>query len=279
MGAFTSISAAVRTRTGRKSGTSASARLIIVQRGREPLDREMKSAETVGSLRRRECLYYYEALPPEGAAELSDELVGPEDLHVRLGFDALESWEPDLALVWARSREKGTIPLALDLKLKAKLSGDERVGVPSVDIRRVAAGSGDTLIRRLLLVVVTYDAPYAGTDDPIWVRIKTDAGVVAHHVVTDTPQTDLEIDTTNMYELPVDVPFTVDDLAASDAGEIRLGIHGSDKWVPKRVLLFGLDEASAAPRSVVSLVRLSDPGPLSADATEGVPSIRLALDR
>jgi hypothetical protein len=151
--------------------------------------------------------------------------------------------------------------------------------LPSLDIRRVIAGAGETLIRRLLLVVVTYDAPYAGTDDPIWVRVRTDAGVAAHHVVTDTPQTDLEIDTANIYELPVEVPFTKGDLVHSDKGEIRLGIHGSDKWVPKRVLLFGLDEASSAPRSVVSLVRLSDPGPLSADPTEGVPSIVLPLDR
>jgi hypothetical protein len=278
MGAFTSISAAVRTRDGRKSGTSASGRLTIIQRGRDLLDREMKSAETVGSLRRRECLYYFEALPPEGAENLTDELIGPEDLQVRLGFDEIGSWEPELALVWARSREKGTIPLALDMGLNATLSGDERVGVPSTDVRRVYAGAGGTLIRRLLFVVVTYDAPYAGTDDPIWVRVKTDAGVVAHHVVTDTPQTDLEIDTANIYEMPVDVPFAKDDLACSEAGEIRLGIHGSDKWVPKRVLLFGLDDASGTPHTVVPLVRLSDPGPLSADATEGVPSIVLTID-
>lgn len=278
MSAFTSISAAVRTRTARKSGTSASARLMIIQRGRDLLDREMKSAETVGSLRRSECLYYFEALPLEGVENLTDELIRPEDLQVRLGLDELESWEPELALVWARSREKGTIPLALDMKLTGTLSGDERVGVPSIDVRRVSAGAGDTPIRRMLVVVVTYAAPYAGTDDPIWLRVKTDAGVVAHHVVTDTPQTDLEIDTANIYEIPVDVPFTKDDLACSDAGEIRLGIHGSDKWVPKRVLLFGLDEASGAPHTVVPLVRLSDPGPLSADATEGVPSIVLTLD-
>lgn len=279
MGAFTSISAAIRTRTGRKSGSSASARLTVIQRGRDVLDREMKSAETVGSLRRSECLYYFEALPLEGVDNLSDDLVGPADLQVLLGFDGIGSWEPELALVWARSRERGTIPLALDMKLTGTLSGDERVGVPSLEVRRIYAGAGDTHVRRLLLVVVTYDAPYAGTDDPIWVRIKTDAGVVAHHVVTDTPQTDLEIDTANIYEMPVQVPFTKDDLSCSDAGEIRLGIHGSDKWVPKRVLLFGLDELSGVPHAVVPLVWLSDPGPLSADATEGVPSIELPLDR
>ncbi|MGD2153154.1 MAG: hypothetical protein PVG79_07770 [Gemmatimonadales bacterium] len=278
MGAFNSITAAIRTRTGRKSGTSASGRLMVIQRGRDLLDREMKSAETVGSLKRGECLYYFEALPLEGVEDLSDELLGPDELQVRLGFDQLGHWEPELALVWARSREKGTIPLALDMKLTARLSGDERVGVASTAVRRVLAGSGDMLVRRMLLVVVTYDAPYAGTDDPIWVRVKTAAGVVAHHIVTDTPQTDLEIDTANIYEMPVDVPFTKDDLASSDAGEIRLGIHGSDKWVPKRVLLFGLDAASGAAHAVVPLVRVSDPGPLSVDATEGVASMVLALD-
>jgi hypothetical protein len=69
------------------------------------------------------------------------------------------------------------------------------------------------------------------------------------------------------------------ELASSAAGEIRMGIHGSDKWVPKRVLLFGLDEESVAPHHVVPLVRLSDPGPLSADPREGVPSVVLTLDR
>lgn len=278
MGTFTSISAAVRTRTGRRSGTSASARLIIIQRGRGLFERAMKSAETVGSLRRSECLYYNDTLPPGQGTQLTDEAIGPDELQVRLAFDDSGSWEPELALVWARSREAGTIPLALDMQLTAKLSGDERVGVPSVDVRRVTVGTGDMPIKRLLLVVVTYDAPYAGTDDPIWVRVTTDAGIVAHHVVTDTPQTDLEIDTANIYELPVEAPFAKDDLARGDAGEIRLGIQGSDKWVPKRVLLFGLDEASGAPHTVVPLVRLSDPGPLSADATEGVPSILLPID-
>ncbi|UCC71084.1 MAG: hypothetical protein JSV86_11885 [Gemmatimonadota bacterium] len=238
----------------------------------------MRSPETVGSLKRKECLYYFEALPLEGMEDIRDDRLGPDDLQVRLAFDEYETWEPGLALVWARSREKGTIPLALDMGLTDALSGDERAGVSSLPVRRVTSGAADTPIRRMLLVVVTYDAPYAGTDDPIWVRIRADAGLVAHHIVTDTPQTDLEIDTANIYELAVEVPFTKGELAASKTGEIRLGIHGSDKWVPKRICLFGLDEVSHAPQRVVPLVRISDPGPLSADPTEGVPSIVLALD-
>jgi hypothetical protein len=278
MSALTSIAAAVRTRPERRSGTSITPRLIISQGEREVFDREMISAETVGSLKRKECLYYFEALPAEGLGVISDERLAPDDLQVWLGLDELVSWAPELALVWARSREKGTIPLALDLDLPLTLSGDERRGVPSAPVRRVGPGSDDTPIKQLLLIAVTYDAPYAGTDDPVWLRVVTEAGTVVQHVITDTPQTDLEIDTANIYEIPVRMPFTRAELAGSAAGAIHLGIQGSDKWVPKRIFLFGLDEASATPDRVVPLVWMSDPGPLSADPTEGVPSIQLPLD-
>ncbi|UCC49113.1 MAG: hypothetical protein JSV41_02730, partial [Gemmatimonadota bacterium] len=67
------------------------------------------------------------------------------------------------------------------------------------------------------------------------------------------------------------------ELQGSEGGGITLGILGSDKWVPKRINLFGLDHPAAKPERVVPLARLRDPGPLSADPKEGVPAINLPV--
>jgi hypothetical protein len=277
MGRFTSISAAILTRHGRFSGTSGRPWLIVSQAGTDQLNKVMLSTDTVGSVRRGECIYYYQPLPAEGGGELSDELTGPGDLYVRLATTSSDLWEPELAIVWGTSKKRGTVPLALDLDLRGGLSTNPREGAVSLPVRRVREGDDDTTIHRLLLVIVTYDAPYAGTDDPILLRVTTQAGMAVDHVVTDTPQTDLEIDTSNVYSIPVDEPFRRGELRDAKPTEIRLTILGTDKWVPKKMFLFGLDHPSGAPESVVTLVRSHDPGPLSADPTEGVPSLYLPL--
>jgi hypothetical protein len=182
------------------------------------------------------------------------------------------------SLVWGSSKTLGTIPLALETDVEYVLSSDPGEGVMSAPLGRVYAGTDDTLIRRLLLVVVTYDAPYAGTDDPISLRITTKQAKVAEYVISDTPQTDLEIDSANIYEVPVDAPFRRSELRESEAAEVKLTIHGSDKWVPKKIFLFGLDQPTEKPETVVPLVRAYDPGPLSADPTEGVPSLILPVE-
>jgi hypothetical protein len=275
MGAFTSIAAAICTRDRRFSGGSAWPWLVINQGDADCVNQTVLPPQAVGRIKRGECLYYYETLPLEGLSDLRDDLTGPGDLYVRLVTCSSDLWEPELALVWGRSREKGIIPLALDMDLPHGLSCNKREGFPSVPIRRVSCGADDRPIHRLLLVLVTFDAPYAGTDDPISLSITTDRGPVVHHVVTDTPQTDLEIDTANIYDIPVNVPFTKGELAASEAGEMALGIRGSDKWAPKKLFLFGLDEASGQPNHVVPLARMIEPGPLSLNASEGVPAISL----
>ena len=156
------------------------------------------------------------------------------------------------------------------------LSTNLRKGSVSVPVRRVRLGTDETWIERLLLVVVTYDAPYAGTDDAISLRVNAGTSLV-DHVITDTPQTDLEIDTANIYEIPVDSPFRRGQLKEIEDAEIKLTLHGSDKWAPKKLFLFGLDQPSDRPDSVVPLVKLRDPGPLSANPAEGVPFIRLPV--
>jgi len=278
MGLFTSVSAAVRTRHGRFSGTSARPWIVINQSGVDRLNNAMLSVGTVGSVRRGESLYYYQPLPVDERGDLRDDRLAPDDLYVRFSTTSADMWEPELAIVWGSSKTLGTIPLALETDVEYALSSDPGEGAMSAPLQRVDAGTDDTLIRRLLLVVVTYDAPYAGTDDPISLRITTKQAKVAEYVISDTPQTDLEIDCANIYEVPVDAPFRRSELRESEAAEVKLTIHGSDKWVPKKIFLFGLDQPTEKPETVVPLVRVYDPGPLSADPTEGVPSLTLPVE-
>jgi hypothetical protein len=278
MGRFTSISAAIRTRTNKFSGTSARPWLVVNQRDCDCLNRPMLSAETVGSFQRGQSLFYYQSLPAGGMAECHDDCIGQDDMYVRLDSPSANLWEPEVVIVWGRSKEKGQVPLALELDQPLGLSTDQREGFISAPVRRVLLGDDDTMIRRLVMVVVTYDAPYAGTDDPIWVRVMTPKGRVVYHIITDTPQMDLEINSANIYEIPVETPFTRGQLRAGEPCEITLGIHGSDKWIPKKVRLFGLDDPSERPEYVVPLAGVREPGPLSADPKKGVPTISLPVD-
>lgn len=277
MGHFTSICAAVRTRHGRFSGTSARPWIVVNQAGADLLNNPMLSAGTVGRVRRGESLFYYQPLPLEGKENVRDDRLDPDDLYVRLATTSSDKWEPELALVWATSKQEGNVPLAMETDLPYRLSTDPSEGSVSAPLRRVKVGTEETAIERLLLVVVTYDAPYAGTDAPISLRVTTPVDKAVDHVITDTPQTDLEIDTANIYEIPVERAFRKAELRGQAGGEIRLSIHGSDKWVPKRLCLFGLDQPVERPETVVSLAKIRDPGPLSVDPAKGVPSISLPL--
>jgi hypothetical protein len=277
MGSFTSVSAAVRTRHGRFSGTSARPWIIVNQSGVDLLNTPMLSSGTVGRVQRGESLYYYQPLSGEGRLSGTGGRIGAEDMYVRLATTSSDKWEPELAIVWATSKEKGTVPLAIETDMPYRLSTNLREGCVSAPIRRARLGDDETTIERLLLVVVTYDAPYAGTDDPVSLRLTTCDATPVDYVITDTPQTDLEIDTANIYEIPVDLPFNRGQLRGTGDEQIRLTIHGSDKWVPKKLFLFGLDHPTERPATVVPLAKLRDPGPLSADPAEGVPSITLPV--
>ena len=277
MGQLTSISAAVRTRYGRFSGTSGYPWIIVNQSGIDLLNNPMLSTGTVGSLHRGESLYYYQSLPREGGPESNDVLTSPGDLYVRIATTSSDRWDPELMIVWATSKQEVVLPLAIETDMTASLSTNPREGSISVPIRPAQGGTDETVIERLLLVVVTYDAPYAGTDDAISLQVTTPDATPVNYVITDTPQTDLEIDTANVYEIPVDSPFQRGQLRGAEGAQIRLTIHGSDKWVPKKLFLFGLDRPNTRLPSVVPLVKIRDPGPLSANPAEGVPFIALPV--
>ncbi|MGD8866971.1 MAG: hypothetical protein PVI01_05065 [Gemmatimonadales bacterium] len=277
MGQLTSISAAVRTRHGRFSGTSGFPWIIVNQSGIDLLNNPMLSAGTVGNFHRGESLYYYQSLPREGGPEGNDVQTGSNDLYVRIATTSSDRWDPELMIVWATTKQEVVLPLAIETDMTASLSTNPREGSVSVPIRRVQRGMNETVIERLLLVVVTYDAPYAGTDDPISLQVTTPDATLVNHVITDTPQTDLEIDTANVYEIPVDSPFQRGQLREVKGARVKLTLHGSDKWAPKKLFLFGLDRPTTRPVSVVPLVKIRDPGPLSANPAEGVPFIILPV--
>ncbi|MGD8700419.1 MAG: hypothetical protein PVJ43_14075 [Gemmatimonadales bacterium] len=277
MGLLTSVSAAVRTRHGRFSGTSARPWIIVNQSGVDLLNTPMLSSGTVGRVQRGESLYYYQPLPGEGRLSGTDDQIDHQDLYVRLATTSSDQWEPELAIVWATAKSKGVVPLAIETDMPYRLSTNLREGSVSAPVRRVRPGDDDTTIERLLLVVVTYDAPYAGTDDPISLRLTTRDDMLVDYVISDTPQTDLEIDTANTYEIPTELPFRRGQLKQGGNAQIKLTIHGRDKWVPKKLFLFGLDHPTQRPTTVVPLAKIRDPGPLSADPAEGVPSIILPV--
>lgn len=277
MGILTSVSAAVRTRHGRFSGTSARPWIIVNQSGVDLLNTPMLSSGTVGRVQRGESLYYYQPLPGEGRLSGTDDQIDDQDLYVRLATTSSDQWEPELAIVWATSKSKGVVPLAIETDMPYRLSTNLREGSVSAPVRRVIPGDDNTTIERLLLVVVTYDAPYAGTDDPVSLRLTTPDATPVDYVISDTPQTDLEIDTANTYEIPTELPFRRGQLKQGGNAQIKLTIHGSDKWVPKKLFLFGLDHPTQRPTTVVPLAKIRDPGPLSADPAEGVPSITLPV--
>jgi hypothetical protein len=276
MGVFASLSVAIRTANERFSGTGARPWLVVNQRGADRVNTPLFAPTTVGELKRGQSIYTMHSLRDLPRAELSDVQVDPGEVYVRLATTSTDLWRPDLIMVWGWSRQLRTIPLALDMNPTFTLSLDPKEGVSSGHVRHVKKGSNEMPIDKLLLVVVTYAAPYAGTDDPIWLRVNTPDGPAVHHTISDTPQADLEINTANIYEVPVTRPFAKKEVE-DDAGEIRLGIHGSDKWVPRTILLFGL-VGGTDPDHVVPLVRLCDPGPLSADPTEGAPSVKLPIE-
>lgn len=160
------------------------------------------------------------------------------------------------------------------------LSTDRSEGRISLPLRPIGGGTVRTAIRRVMLVTGTAGGS-GGTDSPIRVRAKTGDGIVVDHTIPDTPQADLEGREGNMYFLPVISPFTRSQLIDFS---ILLSIEGADAWLPKVVMMFGLDAASGQPGAMVPLVHVHPWAPagttpewLSTDPAEGVDAKALPL--
>jgi len=215
-----------------------------------------------------------------------------DDSSVRVSNLGGDQWEPELLYIWG---EAGTtpfnseiVPIAIETEITTKLSTDSQdVGaVPSMPVRLVAKGNSNMRINRLMLLVMTAGIPHTGiiatagfpseTDDPIELEIVNDAGIAVKFEIPDTPQQDLERGQTNLYSIPVSVPFTKRSLRSNS---IRLRIKGDDAWRPSRLFLFGLDDATGRPESIVPLVHVPEwnLGDLSTDTSEGQEQVTLPL--
>jgi len=205
--------------------------------------------------------------------DLAEAQVLPESYYMRIGTRGSDAWEPAVIAAWCERFTSGNVvPLGYDERIETVLSTDRSKGRISLPLRQIGGGMVRTAISRVMLVTGTGPGA-AATDSPVRVRVKTYEGLVVDHTITDTPQADFEGSEGNVYFLPVLAPFTRSQL--TDAS-ILLSIEGNDAWLPKVVVMFGLDTASGQPSAMVPLVHVhpwapegTDPQWLSTDPTEG----------
>jgi len=215
-----------------------------------------------------------------------------DNSSVRVSNLGGDQWEPELLYIWGEagrfSFDHQIMPIAIETEITTKLSTDSQdvEAVPSMPVRLLAKGKSNMRINRLMLLVMTAGKPptppiaTAGfpseTDDPIELEIVNDAGIAVKFEIPDTPQQDLERGQANLYFIPVSAPFTKRSLRSNS---IILRIKGDDAWRPSRLFLFGLDDASGRPESIVPLVHMPEwnRGDLSTDTSEGREQVTLPL--
>src|SRR5262245_9005576 len=203
---------------------------------------------------------------------------------VRLGIRGDDAWSPQhIVLLGNRPTQLGFSAgvglIAMVTDNSAWLSTDHDEGHLSMPLRPVAEGTGNMLIRRLLLLVHTNTAPafHGLTEDNIRIMITIPDGetggrqtIFDHLIPRDGPQDYLR---RNLYFFDV-VPF---------AWTVGLGItlitDGDDFWLSKYFFLFGLDTAAATPTQAINFVSIPPGawqlGGLSTEHTEGRSQIDL----
>jgi hypothetical protein len=218
------------------------------------------------------------------------DLTGLTNSSIRLGLqtwdpqDDNDAWGPQHVLLFGHALPDfvpgRTMAIAIETDLTFWVSTRFPDGRLTMPLRLVSPGDSTTTIRRVLLLVETQseDVIDAGTDSPIQLEIVAGGILVMKHKIVDTPQPDLEAETTNWYFLDAEIPFSKGDVLSN--GGIRLSILGDDAWLPKRVFVFGLDTRTGRPSQVVTLVSEADwiQGWLSTDPKEGAASIDLPIE-
>ena len=188
---------------------------------------------------------------------------------VRIGNRGDDAWAPQHILLFGHTTRESVVPIAMETDLTEWLSSDVNEGALTVPLRLVGLGGSDTVIHRLLLLVRTADEDDAGTDSLIQLRVTIGGQLHVSDVITDTPQEDLERGLANWYELPVQTPFTRQELDLN--GRMELEILGTDAWLPDSLYVFGLDTPAGRPTKLVPLAakRIWGGLVLSRDPDEG----------
>jgi hypothetical protein len=202
---------------------------------------------------------------------------------IRLGIRGDDAWAPEHVFVFGRTQPSleglpsRIMGLAMETNVSRWLSTDKSEGHLTIPIRLVDAGSSNTVIQRVLMLVYTHSGSNIETDNPIHLQVTANGISVLQQQTGNTGQDDLEQYTTNWYELDVNVPFTRAGVISN--GGIRLSILGTDAWLPNKLFLFGLDTATGRPNEVVTLVTIPEwnLGVLSTDVSEGSPSVLLPV--
>jgi len=230
-------------------------------------------------------------LPDQGPAGLRDGQAGLQqaappavfdsaaltNCSVRLGLRGDDAWGPRHVMVVGRAQPDFTpgrfLALAMETDIERWLSTDRDEGRLTMPLRRVAAGTSDTVIRRVLLLVYTDRENDADTGSDVKLQIAAGGQLVLDQKITH----DFRRVRAHWHFLAVERPFTRADIASR--GAIRLGILGTDAWRPMTVFIFGLDTEDGRPREVVTLSAIPkwDLGWLSTDAAEGVASATLPI--
>lgn len=194
------------------------------------------------------------------------------------GSNGDDAWKPERFFLWGEEApppfsDLGIFPLAIEMGFREELSTDADEGVPSVPLRLVRKGNTDMSINRLLILLATE----IGSKNSLEVQIVSNDRLVALCEIKDTSQRDLQASSSSFYTMPVILPFTRSSLTNES---ITLRIKGGmDNWKPRRFFLFGLNDATGRPESIVPLVHLQEwPfGTMSPDTTNGIASVTLPL--
>lgn len=203
------------------------------------------------------------------------------DSSVRLKILGDDAWRPEHFFAWGEvppstaRQNTGIFPLLIETGITQTLSTDQNEGVPDIPLRLVEKGGNGMRIRRLLILLTTNGTAGFPFWDSLEIQIVSNDRLVAlfeiDNVMRRSPGE------ANFYTMPVIFPFTKSGL---NNDSITLRIKGySREWLPASFFLFGLDNASGRPESIVPLVHLPrwPFGTMKPDTTSGSDSRTLPL--
>jgi hypothetical protein len=188
-----------------------------------------------------------------------------------------DQWAPVIVVAWAELPDNVILPLAIEFPNSHTVSTDATEGNALLPLHLVGQGVGG-VFTRLLLMMTTNAGIGSGTDSIINLTVRGRGGQrLVDFDIPETAQDDQETGQANLYFVPVDVPFTRNDL---EPGAITITTAGGDQWLPANMFLFGLDGlGQEQPTFLAPLVHIRNwqLGPLSTQAGEGKPTVTLPL--
>ena len=161
----------------------------------------------------------------------------------------------------------------METEIDRWLSADSGEGRLTMPVRRVGAGTSNTIIRRVLLLIYTDRGSDVDTESDIKLQIVASGQLMLDQKITH----DFKEVRAHWDYLEVERPFTRADVVSK--GAIHLSILGTDAWLPMTVFVFGLDTEEGRPGEVVTLSAIPkwELGWLSTDPSEGAASVSLPL--